>query len=333
VALVQVTNAGLHVYDVADPLHPRLLCRMTLARHPHLLSNRTVEYLAADGSGAWTIERLTFGSAPVAVAAAQSGPYSVAWGPNGALVYERQIMDATGQCCGTAEIHVLSGGADRVLCKYQVPLIGIGGGRFPPTRLFDISNDGYYFANSALFGKGSKGCALFVNIADGSAVATIPDDAEGGFWSSRSQRLYLLTRSGVQAWTSAAGFRTLTTDTWIQPSEAPGGQHVAYTYYKKASGDDVNLRVGVYELGTGPTSGLPDKPRSQAGFVTTSVLWYLEEGPCADPSTCTGSALPTGNVLACNLDTGVESAVTFAEGAPLTSQDYASFAIWPAPAG
>ena len=324
----------VNIYDVAAPLAPRRLCVITDASHVRLLSNRSIEFVGSDGSGSWKIERQTFGSPPTAVAPAPGGPYQVTWGPNGEVAYEKGIEDPSGQCCGTTEIHLVTDGSDRTVCNYQVGIVGIGPARFFPTRIFDFSSDGHYFVATPLFGRGGKGCPVFVKSSDGTTAASLPDGTNSGFWSNHGRVLYLQTPGGTQEWTPVGGFESLTSAAWIEPSESADGKRVAFTYYKSPSGDDADLRVGVLDVAAGASPNLPDRPRAQAGFVTPSVIWYLEEGLCADASNCLGTMAPTGTVLAFDLTTRAESPVIFAGGeAPITKQDYGGFGTSVAPAG
>ena len=75
--------------------------------------------------------------------------------------------------------------------------------------------------------------------------------------------------------------------------------------------------------------GIPDKPRSEAAFVTPTLLWYLEEGPCAVPNGCfTGDTSPTGRILAFDTVTGAETPVSFAPGeSPVNPEDYQAFNV------
>ena len=150
-----------------------------------------------------------------------------------------------------------------------------------------------------------------------------------GTWSSAG-RLYMVTPDGIATWDPVSGPGKLQGPEWIAPDLGPGGLQVAYTYYAGASFLEADLRVGVVDLQTGRTLvGLPDQPRSQAGFVGPTTLWYLEEGPCGIPSGCfSGDVAPTGRVLAFDTAAGTETPVTFAPGeSPVTLEDYGGFSV------
>jgi hypothetical protein len=59
---------------------------------------------------------------------------------------------------------------------------------------------------------------------------------------------------------------------------------------------------------------LVDKLRTQAVFVKSGWVWYLDERACLPADSCAGSTRPTGKLFAMQLSTGAEIRVTFAAG-------------------
>jgi len=76
-----------------------------------------------------------------------------------------------------------------------------------------------------------------------------------------------------------------------------------------------DIRSFVYDFTTKSSRLLVNQPRSSALFVKTGWIWYEEEALCVqsyDP--CFDLSRPDGKVLAIQLSTGQEAAVTFAGG-------------------
>jgi hypothetical protein len=94
---------------------------------------------------------------------------------------------------------------------------------------------------------------------------------------------------------------------------SPDGTTAAYTAYVDPN-TQVQPRVFTYDLSAGATRLLVDKPRTQVLFVKDGWVWYLEERACTSTDQCLGGTVPTGNVFALQLSTGVEQAVNFANG-------------------
>ncbi len=296
------------LYDVNDPLHPRLLCtiRNTSA---HLFTGDTFEYLKPVSANQTDVMLHSLGSGNESHAG--SFPFYVA---SGSWLTDSSVMtysvrpDVSQQ---TMQIWLYAQRTNALLYTYQ---IGIGDCvcRFGlPPQVDSVSPDGQYIVAGWIAGKGSEPFAVY-RVSDRTRLASLDTSVSNAVWDRTGHRLFL-SRFGLpaQSWTPEAGVSNLTgAALWsFLPNVSPDGAKAAYTAY--ADPDTfLKPRVYVYDLKGTATRMLVDQPRSQILFVKDGWVWYLEEMACT--ANCAGSTTPSGKVFAMQLSTGVETLVSFA---------------------
>ncbi|HSP10362.1 MAG TPA: hypothetical protein VLU92_12290 [Candidatus Dormibacteraeota bacterium] len=307
------------IYDVSDPVHPRLLCTISNTS-AHLFTGDTFEYLRPVSPTETDVILHSLGSGNETVAGKL--PFNaviVSWLPDlSVAAYTLPVPQDNGNFPGGGvAVHLYSNQQEGPLFTYRV---GIGDCicRFGlPPQVLDISPDGQYVAAGWESGKGSEPIAVY-RVADRKLVSSFDTAISSAFWDRTGHRLFL-TRSGgtttQQSWTPEGGVADLRgAATWSYlPGVSPDESLVAYTAYS----DPINFqqpRVYTYDLKAGTTRMLIDKLRSQAMFVKDGWVWYLEEVACTPADACPGSSQGGRTVYAMNLATGAEQVVSFAAG-------------------
>lgn len=307
------------IYDVSDPLHPRLVCQVN-GTAAHLFTGDTFVYLKAVSAKETDIVLHSIGSGNESKAA--SFPVDLtdpifnaitdkAWTPDGSLL----AYTVTDENAGTVAVWLYSQGKASLVHKYGVP-IGDCICRFgipPPTLAF--SPDGQYLVEGQLFGKGSTPLTV-TRVSDGANVFSADPQIYSALWGHAGHQLFLIGFStfGTYSWTPEAGTVKLAGATWSYlQGISPDGTQASYTAYADPDAQ-TQPRVYTYDLKAGTTRLLVDKLRTQALFVKDGWVWYLEERACTPDEGCAGATTPTGKVFAMQLATGVEQAVTFASG-------------------
>jgi hypothetical protein len=317
------------LYDVSDPTHPRLLCKIS-DTSAHLFTADTFEYLEPRSATETDVILHSLGSGNESIAG--KFPFAESFGAWKADLSE--MAYTVSRSDGVVEVWLYAQQKNAVLFTYQQPQVGCICRFGVPSPALAISPDGQYVAAGP--GIGAQTLAVY-RIADRFRVATLTSSAP--FWDRMGHRLFLAGgAANAGSWTPEGGLAPLAGATaWpFLPSVSPDGADVAYTDYSDP-GVEVQPRVYVYDVNSATTRTLIDKPRTQDIFVKDGWAWYLEEATC-DPASCTGpvSTLPTGSVFAMQLSTGTELPVIFAAGANPVAQstgaDFASFApgdYWP----
>jgi WD40 repeat protein len=314
------------LYDVSDPIHPRLLCTITNTS-AHLFTGDTFVYLKPVSATETDIVLHSLGSGNESV----SGKLPLdatqgSWTPDGNLMAYMAPIEPNSSGFEVQPVWLYSQQKSTLLYTYP---LGIGDCicRFGlPPIVLAISPDGEYLAVGRLAGKGSAPIAV-IRLADGKQVLTASQDVADALWAKTGHHLFLFKLGGptAESWTPEAGVVELNAISLsILPGLSPDGSQLAYTEDSDGTPPNQPPRVYVYTLATGGVRMLVDQPRTQALFVKDGWVWYLEEGPCV--TDCAGSTAPTGKVFAMNLSTGAEQTVVFASGeAPLSQPD----AFWP----
>ncbi len=300
------------LYDVSDPLHPRLLCSVANTS-THLFTGDTFEYLKPVSATDVMLHSLGSGNE----SHAGSFPFSVtsgSWLPDQSVTaYTTQVApDNANYPSGGVEVWLYSQRQTAPLYTYRA---GIGDCicRFGlPSPVVSVSPDGGYVVAGSIAGKGSEPLAVY-RVSDRTRVATLDQTVYGALWDRGGHRLFL-NRFGLpsQSWTPESGVSTLAGAASFSflPGLSPDGSQVAYSAYPD-SNNAVQPRVWVYDLKSASTHMLVDQSRSQALFVKDGWVWYLDEVLCSD---CPGGTSPSGKVYAMNLATGTEQTVSFASG-------------------
>jgi len=322
------------IYEVSDPVHPRLMCRI-LRTSAHLSGASTVEYLDPRSATQTNIAVLFANGGEGPAGRLPVWTTSAAWLPDrGLIAYSVNLGPSATYPWGAVEVWVYEGGSSSLVFTYPT---GFGGCpcRFGfPSPVLAVSPDGNYLVAGQQTGKGSGPLALY-QLSDRTRLLTLDGDVANAFWDHTTDRLFL---SGfgptVRTWTPAGGLADLRGATrWsVLPGLSPDGGQVAYTAYS----DPTLLtqpRAYVYDLNSGTTRAIGDKIHTQVLFVKNGWVWYLEEVVCTN--SCPGGTQPTGKVLAMQLSTGAESPVAFAAGEDWQIQSQSPFTfspgeLWPA---
>ena len=325
---------GIFIYDVGDPVHPRVICRIANT-YVHILTGTSFEYLAPQLDGTTEVVLHALGSNNESVAArlmANLIAPSTSWvGPVagtrdfGTLAYMAGGgVDASG--FDATDVWVATPSGRTRIFSYGVPgKDAFGRPGFAPETL-SFSSDGEYLA--AGWSVATKPVHVF-RVSDGANVSpTLPADFRFAFWSKTGATLYIVGNTSVSQWTPGSSITALSTIPWtLEPSFSPDGAEVAFTIVTSTH----QVRTYVYDL-TGRSSRLlVDQPRSSAVFVKTGWVWEMEEKPCVQSSNsaCFDPTVPDGKVLAVDLATGRETAVVFASGESPSTYGLAAGDLWP----
>jgi len=305
---------GHLIYDVTDPVHPRLVCTIR-ATSAHLFTGDTFAYLKPVSQTDTDVILHSIGSgneskvASFPVNVTDPGLNAVsdeAWTPDGSIL-AYTVADPSRY---TVRVWLYSQGRSREVHDYGQ---GIGDCvcRFGlPPQVLAFSPDGEYLVDGWAAGKGATPLTV-IRVADGALVYTADISDSNAVWSRTGHQLFLIG-NGVQSWTPESGAQGMLGNAWsFLPGLSPDGSAAAYTAYSDPA-TQLQPRVYTYDLKSQRASLVVDKMRTQILFVKDGWVWYLEETACASTDQCPGSTEPTGNVLAMQLATGVEQPVSFA---------------------
>ena len=305
-----VVVSRLFVYDVADPVHPRLVCRGadTVIQ---MVDSNAIAYTKVVGGKVFIIRRDLSSGAESRIARLHGNPdlTSTAWTFDGALeVYGTSVPSANGR--GLVSVHLWSKGADHVLYKLDA---GPGGleSRWSSRGILEFSPDRKYLAISDfpffIYGTNLR----IFSVADRTQKIRIGGSSSGGTWIA-NDRFAWSTLSGspgsLKQWTPAGGVKVLRSGAWYGAASSSDGRWLAGTLLTDPSKPRV-LMSSVGSSKTFLTRGLASAP----GFVTPTVLWYAEERVIADSGGYVGPA-PDGNVHAFDLANGTDHLVVFRAG-------------------
>jgi hypothetical protein len=305
------------IYDVTDPVHPRLQCTI-LGAPAHLSSGTTFTYLSPQSADKTNIVIHWFADGnegPAGVLPVV--PSKAVWVPTGALsAYTVRLEPAGDHPGGSMQVWQYTQGTSLLIHTYSRGFGDCIGCRFGlPQEVLAVSPDGEYLVAGWISGKGSEPLAVY-RLSDRARVMTLDNAVTNAFWDSASHRLFLSAFGPdiTQVWTPESGLSALPgARAWpYMPGLSPDGSKVAYTAYADTS--TTKPRVYVYEAGA--TRMLIDKLRTQALFVRNGWVWYLEEKVCDLMVMPCGpwGTWPTGKVFAMQLSTGIETEVSFAVG-------------------
>jgi hypothetical protein len=325
------------LYDVTDPVHPRLLCKISNTS-AHLFTGDTFEYLKQVSAIETDVMLHSLGSGNESVA----GKFpitadSIAWTADQSVIAYALPSDAFSPNGGVG-VHLYAHQQASLLFSYPIPGIDCICRFGVSPQVLAISPDGQYVVAGFPAGKGGVPLSVY-GVSDRTLAKTLDPLVGTVFWDRVGHRLFL-GRGATdveQSWTPEAGVVNLAgAAAWSYlPGQSPDGTVVAYTAY---AGQD--LRTYLYEVKAGSTRLVIGKARSQVLFVKDGWVWYLEEVACA-PAPCGaapwGSQQPTGKVFAMQLSAGSETEVTFAAGenpvADPSGVNWPAFApgeFWPA---
>lgn len=311
------------LYDVSDPLHPRLLCRISNTT-AHLFTGDTFEYLKPVSGTETDVMLRSLGSGNESVAGKL--PFyaaSASWLADQSVVAFTTPVPANNANFpnGGVAVSLYADQQPNLLFGYPIPAIDCLCRFGLPPQVLALSPDGQYLVAGWPIGKGGNPLTVY-RVSDRSLAMTLDATVISVFWDRVGHRLFMGRGPAdvEQSWTPEAGVVALPgARSWSYlPGESPDGGQVAYT-----AGDGVNLRVYIYDLKAASTRMLIDKLRTQVLFVKDGWVWYLEEAAC-DPAACNApwGTQPTGKVFAMQLTGGGETQVTFAtEENPIAPSD------------
>jgi hypothetical protein len=326
--------AQLVLYEVADPLHPRLLCRIT-GTSAHIFTGDTITYLRTAGSGTEVVLRsLGSGNESVVTSIPKAGIEGSYYGPtawyaDGSLSATTLTPERTGT--DKSEVWLFSQRYAGMLYSYLYPVFGCICRFGVPQPTLALSPDAQYLVAGFPTGKGSTPLVVY-RLSDRTQVMTFDANLGSAFWGRTGHQLFLSGYSPTQSWTPESGLTPLSgASRWSYLAGlSPDGKQVAYTAY--AGPGDTQLRVYSYDVPTDTTRMLLDRSRSQVLFVKSGWVWYLEEVACdtSRPSPGCGpwGTAPSGKVFAMNLTSGTESEVVFAPGEGV-QMDFGTYAFAP----
>jgi len=312
-----VVVAQTLLYDVADPINPRLVCRGTETAM-HLIDGNSIAYTTVAAGHVVILKRnLTTGAETrVAQLRVAPGPYyygRVGWTWDGTTeVYSTSNVTPT-STSWTVTIHLWSNGADHVLYKIQA---GPGGleSRWSPRPILDYSPDKKYVAISdfgfAIYGTNIRIFAL----ADLRQKLVVAASSSGGTWIANDRFAWADLSSSLKQWTPTTGATLLRSDPWYGVTASSDGKWLAGTFVTPTTGDP---HVFIAPTGAGRTfqTGLASSP----GFVTPTVVWYAEEKTdtsggftCSEP--CIHPTAPDGVIHALDVVHQTDRIVHFHTG-------------------
>ena len=327
--------AQLLLYEVADPLHPRLLCRIT-GTSAHIFTGDTITYLRPAGSGTEVVLRsLGSGNESVVTSIPKAGIEGSYYGPTAwaadGTITATTIPPADTSNQPQSQVWLFSQRYTGMLYSYPYPLTGCICRFGVPQPTLALSPDGQYLVAGHPIGKGSTPLVVY-RLSDKTQVMNFDPNLGSAFWGRTGHQLFLSGSSPTQTWTPESGVTPLSGATrWSYlPGLSPDGKQVAFTAY---TGPGENqLRVYSYDVPTDTTRTLVDRSRSQVLFVKSGWVWYLEEAACDTSRPLPGcgpwGTAPSGKVFAMNLTSGTESEVVFApsEGVQM---DFGTYAFAP----
>lgn len=292
--------AGQFVYDVSDPVHPRLVCRTTNT-YLHLLDANAIAYTTVAARKVFIVRRDLSTGAESQIGQLPADPHGAkSWTSDGSLeVYATSLPRANGRFL--VQIHLWSDGADHVLYSIDA---GPGGveSHWSQLPMVEISPDHAYVAISdSTFTITSSNVRIF-SVADRRQVFVTAGAGLGGTWIATDH--FVWAAGSVMQWTPTGGAKLLRSERWHGPTSSSDGGWLAATLLTNIS----KPRVLIVPVGGGRTfqTGLGSGP----AFVTPTVVWYAEEGPSSgyDPTA------PNGIVHSFDLTNGSNQVVQFRVG-------------------
>jgi hypothetical protein len=330
-------SGGFLLYEVSDPVHPRLVCRIA-GSAAHIVSAASIAYLKPVSSKTDVIVRALQNGAETRVAtfpfSAQESPFaSASWWPDGSLLAYTASVDNPG-AGSNAQVWLYANHVLKPLASYPWPLSDcICRFGFPPQENA-LSADGQFVLSGWPVGKGAEPFVVS-RVADRSQIRVFDLSVIQATWDRTGHRLFLIGQNGVQSWTPEAGVTALAgSKQWMfAPSLSPDGSQAVYTAYVDQA--QTQLRVFLYDLRSATTRQLSGQPRTQVLFVKGGWVWYLDEATCqqGQPSCPPWGSSPSGKIYAQDLASAHETEVNFASGeSPAITTDWSTLTLqdlWP----
>ena len=314
-AMVVLENS--FVYDVVDPIHPRLICRGTDTAI-HLLDSNAIAYTTYAGGHDVIIRRdLTTGaeSRIAQLRTDQKTSWSAGFTWDGlSQVYSTSVPSANDHWLES--VHIWSNGADRVVYKLDAHGGGIES-RWAQRSVLEFSPDNAYVAISDndfyIYGEHMR----IFSLADKRQKVVIASASSGGTWIANDRFVWADLGGKLYQWTPTGGNKLLRSEGWYGVSASSDAKWLATTLIAPVNFTGPRTFFAPSPLGTGRTfrTGLASQP----GWVTPTVAWYAEEeryyGPafgCIEP--CVHPTNPNGRVHALDVVNQTDRIVTFRAG-------------------
>jgi hypothetical protein len=301
---------GAALYDVTDPVHPRLVC-LTRNTSVQLFTADTFEYIRRSGPDGTEVVLHSIGSGnervvagwPLKLMNLEVGGFGT-WTPDGnnAATFVAST-DADGN--QTIQVWLFAEPNKTELYEFRRPLTDCICRFGLPSPTLAFSADGQYLVAGWPIGKGAEPMRVY-RVADATRVETLDIADAAPVWSRTGHRLFL---GPQRQWTPEDGITGQTSSgLWsLMRGLSPDGAQIAFTGYADAT----SLRVWVYGFEANQAQMLIDQPRSEVTFVKDGWVWYWGELPCGD---CPGGSAASGPVYAMQVGTGVEAPVVFQAG-------------------
>jgi hypothetical protein len=290
--------ASRFVYDVSDPVHPRLVCRGANTVI-HLLDGNAIAYITAIAGQVVIVRRDLTNAVETRIAQLPADPRGAfaSWTSDGLLeVYASGL-----------QMHLWSNGTDHVLYAFG-PFAGGFESRWnAPWGVAEFSPDHAYLAISYPVDFSPQNFRIF-SVADRSQVLAVGTGYAHSGTSVANDRFVWGTGSVMQ-WTPTGGATVLRSERWFGPTSSSDGRWLAATLLT----DTLMPRVVIVPVGGGQTfvTGLGSGP----GFVTPTIVWYAEEAPCPPNDQCGADATgPDRTVHAFDVTNGSDQVVRFRIG-------------------
>jgi hypothetical protein len=306
------------LYDVTDPVRPRLLCKISNTA-AHLFTQDTFEYLKPVSATETDVILRSLGSGNES----HTGKFPF-YVTSGSWLADQTVMaytmpqaaDNYNYPSGGTQVWLYAQRQTALLFTYRT---GIGDCicRFGlPPQVLAVSPDGQYVVAGWVAGKGSEPLAVY-RVSDRSKVTSFDSSVIGALWDRSGHRLFLtsFTPTAEQSWTPEAGVSKLAgAANWsYAPGLSPDGSQVAYTAYVDPN-NQVDPRIYAYDVKAGTTQMLVDQLRTQVIFAKDGWVWSLDERVCLPADRCPGATMPSGRVYAINLSTGVNTEINWGYG-------------------
>jgi len=301
--------SGVLLYDVTDPVQPRLVCRANNT-FIQLIPGNAIAYTKSASSGETAIVRhdlITGGESQVGLLPADPRG-SKSWTADGALQVYAGTAKQIDELSWSVPIQLWSKGAEHLLYSVKA---GVGGieSRWSVVPIVEFSpNRSYLAISDSMYSVQSTQLRIF-SVADfhGSLVA---NGARGGTWVADDRFVWATAEGVLMQWTPTGGAASSRSENWFGPTHSPDAMWLAGTLLSNYA--DPHVLIATVAGDTVIKTGLGSGP----GFVSPTVVWYVGEKLC-DMSTDQCGADPTvpdGTVHAYDVTAKTDRIVRFGIG-------------------
>jgi hypothetical protein len=304
-------SAALVVRDITDILHPKTISTFQVQSYgpAQFISGTDLALVQQDGLVRMHLD----GSSRTVLAPSASAIASTTDGMTVAYVGVNNPSDHTEQ------LHVLTGGSNRVLGTAPAQYFGTGCESQSCADTWDVkllySPNGAYISfvqmlPVAAFRLWTSAGRVLKSVDGGSATMSV--------WSGDT--LYWRDTKGVEIWRNGNEQLLLAGVSWISPHASPAGGQIVYETRDDGSG---TAHIYLLDTALGRVRELASS-RSYPAFLNSHLIWYEGERPCpvSDPHCAVGPTTATGKTYIYDLKDGTET----------VSRITSVFDVWPHPA-